>query len=86
MNAIKVETTVDEATARAIPALRPLLGQRVELIALETQREPAAEPPGPKLTVDELFAAAVKPPPGTPPLTEEDIQRAIIEGALRGNV
>lgn len=86
MNAIRVETTVDEDTARAIPALRPLLGQRVELIALETQQAPATDAQRPKLSVDQLFAAAVKPAPGTPPLTEEDIQRAIIEGALRGNV
>jgi hypothetical protein len=85
MNAIKVETTVDEATAQAIPALRPLLGKRVELIVLQAEGAPA-EAPERKLTVEELFAAAVKPPPGTPPLTEEDIQRAIIEGALRGNI
>jgi len=41
MNAIKVETTVDEATARPIPALRPLLGKRVEIIALQTEGEVA---------------------------------------------
>jgi hypothetical protein len=86
MNAIKVETTVDEATARAIPALRPLWGQRVELIALQTERQQPVEAPRRRLTVEELFAGAVKPPSGTPPLTEEDIRRAIIEGAVRGNV
>ena len=85
MQAIKVETTVDEATANAIPALRPLLGKRVELIALQAEAEPA-EAPARKLTVEELFAAAVKPQPGTPPLTDNDIERAIIAGALRGNV
>lgn len=86
MNAIKVETTVDEETARAIPALRPLLGHRVELIALETQREPASDTAPRKLSVEELFAAAVKPAPGTLPLTDEDIEAAITAGALRGNV
>jgi hypothetical protein len=35
VNPIKVQTTVDEATAAAIPAFRPLLGKRVELIAVE---------------------------------------------------
>ncbi len=85
MNAIKFETTVDEATARVIPALRPLLGKRVELIALQTDGEPT-EAPGRKLTLDELLALRVDAPPGAPPLTEEDIQRAIIEGALDGNV
>lgn len=33
MTAIRIQTTVDEATAEAIPALRPFLGQRVELVA-----------------------------------------------------
>jgi hypothetical protein len=83
MDAIKIETTVDEATARALPALRPLLGKRVELIALQADNPGSAEH---KLTVDELFARRVNAPPGTPRLTEEDIQRAIIEGALDGSV
>jgi hypothetical protein len=79
MNAIKVDTTIDEAVARAIPALRPLLGKHVELIALD-----AASPPTPerKLTVDELLASRVKLPPGVGPLSLEDIERAIAEGAL----
>lgn len=56
MNAIKVETTVDEANASR------------------------------KLTLDELLARRVDAPHGARPLTEEDIQRAIVEGALDGNV
>lgn len=86
MNAIKVETTVDEEAARAIPALRPLLGRRVELIALETQRDPEADTAPRKLSVEKLFVAAVKPAPGTPPLTDADIQAAITAGARRGNL
>jgi hypothetical protein len=85
MNAIKVETTIDEATAAAIPALRPLLGQRVELIALQADL-PSAGAPKRKLSVDELLARRIDAPPSAPPLTEADIQRAIIAGALDGNV
>lgn len=77
MNAIKVDTTVDESVARAIPALRPFLGKRVELIALE-----AAPAPEQKLTVDELLASRIKLPPGVGPLSMEDIDQAIAEGAL----
>lgn len=84
MNAIKFETTVDEATARAIPALRPLLGKRVELIALQAEGDPT-EATGQTLTLDELLARRVDAPPGARPLSEEDIQRAIVEGALDGN-
>ncbi|MEM8964064.1 MAG: hypothetical protein AAGD38_21445 [Acidobacteriota bacterium] len=36
MNAIKFETTVDEEVAGVLPRLRPMLGRRVELIALES--------------------------------------------------
>lgn len=79
MNAIKVETTVDEATARAIPALRPLLGRRVELIALHTEGEAAQAPK--RLTLDELLAARLTPPPGVGPVTLEDMEKAIEKGA-----
>jgi len=79
MNAIKVDTTIDEAVARAIPALRPLLGKHVELIALDAAPIPAPER---KLTVDELLASRIKLRPGIGPLSLEDMERAIAEGAL----
>lgn len=79
MNAIKVDTTIDEAVARAIPALRPLLGRHVELIALDATAAPA---PAHRLTVDELLASRIKLPPGVGPLSLEDMEQAIAEGAL----
>ncbi len=85
MNAIKFETTVDEAAAAAIPALRPLLGKRVELIALQSEGM-SNDGARRKLTLSELFALRRDAPTGTAPLTDDDIQRAIVEGALRGNV
>jgi hypothetical protein len=83
VNAIKTETTIDEATAEAIPALRPLLGKRVELIALQTETE---APPGTgrKLTLDELLAARLVPAPGVGPVSLEDMERAIEKGATSG--
>lgn len=79
MNAIKVETTIDEAVVHAIPALRPLLGKHVELIALDAALGPAPER---KLTVDELLASRIKLQPGVGPLSLEDMERAIAEGAF----
>lgn len=79
MDVIRVDTTIDEALARAVPALRPLLGKRVELVAAET---PEAGPVRAKLTVDELFAARIALPQRAGPLSLEDMERAIIEGAL----
>lgn len=85
MNPIKVQTIVDEATAAAIPAFRPLLGKRVELIALQAEAEPA-KIAARKLTLDELLARRIDAPVGATPLTDDDIQRAIITGALDGNL
>jgi hypothetical protein len=78
VNAIKIETTVDEATARAIPALRPLLGQRVELIAL--QAEPAEQPQRKRITLDEFLTHRLTAPPGIK-LSIEDMETAIEQGA-----
>lgn len=79
MNAIKIETMIDEATVLAIPALRPLLGRHVELIALDAAPVPSTEP---KLAVAELLASRIKLPPGVGPLSQEVIERAIAHGAL----
>jgi hypothetical protein len=79
MNAIRIDTMIDEAVARALPALRPLLGRQVELIALDSAPAPTPEH---KLTVDELMAARIKLPAGVGPLSQEDLDRAIMEGAL----
>jgi hypothetical protein len=79
MNAIKVETTIDEAVARAIPALRPLLGTRVEIIALQADAVGAQRR---RLTLDELLASRLERPPGVAPVTLDDMERAIVEGAL----
>lgn len=80
MNAIRVDTTIDEMLARAVPALRPLLGRRVELIALD--EAPAAPAPRPRLTVDELLASRIDLPAGVGPISLDDMERAIVEGAL----
>lgn len=85
MNPIKVRTTVDEATAAAIPAFRPLLGKRVDLIALQAEPEPA-KTAARKLTLDDLLSRRIDAPVGAKPLTDDDIQRAIIASALDGNL
>lgn len=79
MNAIKVDTTIDEALAQALPALRPFLGKRVELIALDAA---ATQAPRSRLSVNELLAARIDLPPGVGPVSLEDMDRAIVEGAL----
>lgn len=79
MSAIKIETTIDEATARAIPGLRPLLGKRVELIARRTDQP---DVPTPKHTLDELLGARLTPASGVGPISLADMERAIEKGAV----
>jgi hypothetical protein len=81
MKAIKIDATIDEAAARAIPGLRPLLGKHVELIALDSTSAPTTPR---KLTVDELLGSRIKLAEGVGPLSVADIERAIAEGALGG--
>jgi hypothetical protein len=54
------------AVARAIPALRPLLGRQVEITALEST---ALTTSARRLSVDELLASRIKLPPGVGPLS-----------------
>ncbi len=84
MNAIRFETTVDEATARVIPALRPMLGKRVEVIALQSESE-TNKASFRRHTLEEVLDHRVDADPGAGPLSTEDIERAILEGALNGN-
>jgi hypothetical protein len=79
MNAIRIDTTIDEAIVRALPALQSLLGERVEIIALQAE---ASEPRRRKLTMEEFRAARLERPAGVAPVTLEDMEQAIIAGAL----
>ncbi len=80
MNAIRIRRVVDEATARAIPELRPLVGRPVELIVLEAG-SPRQERRS--LTVEELLARRRSRPEGVAPVTLDDIDQAIAEEATR---
>jgi hypothetical protein len=81
VNALKIHKTIDEATARAIPELRPLVGRSVELIVLEPAETSVVRP---KLGVDEfLLVLRRKRPQGVAPVTVEDMDTAIAEGAVR---
>ncbi len=83
MNAIKFETTVDETVAGAMPKLRPMLGQRVEVIALEATHSSTTRSPR---TLDDFLAHRLKRPAEVEPVTLEDMEKAIVRGALGGNV
>jgi len=79
--------SIDEilATIRRLP-----LDERLALIQ-RAAREAAEDTPKPgavaerrgKLSVDEFLAARISPPPGVGPVSLQDMDRAIAEGATR---
>lgn len=78
MNSIRTDAMVDEALARAVPALRPLLGKHIELIALDLSR---AVTPARRLAFDAFLATRLTRPEGVAPVWLEDMERAVEEGA-----
>jgi hypothetical protein len=79
MSAISVHTTVNEPLVRAVPALRPLLGQSVHL----TAEVSVAYEAGPRMTWDDFVARhQLRRPPDIPPVSIEDMERAIGDAAI----
>ena len=83
--------TLDEilATIRRLPLPERLrLIERAKLEVGEDTPKPAAVAErGRKLSMDEFLAARLTPPPGVPPVSLEDMNRAIAEGAIgRGSI
>jgi len=77
MGAITIKTTVNEPLVRALPALKPLLGKSIRLVA----EEPAATRP-PSITWDEFVRHhQLQRPPNVAPVSLDDMERAIAEGA-----
>ncbi len=92
--ALQIQTQVDQALVDAIPALKPLLGHRVQVIALDLEQStiPAgidasqsvgAEAPAEgKLTFDEFLATRPAWPSDRPALTLDEIEEGIRQGAV----
>lgn len=95
MQSVELQTQVDQRLVAAIPALAPLLGRRVQVTAIEleaaggipedTARSQAAETAH-TITVEEFLKHRLKRPPGVALVTLEDMEAAIIRGALDGNL
>lgn len=83
MQAIRTDTFIDENLVERIPALRPLLGRSVELIAFELE-SPRTEPQARrKISLEEFLAHRLRRPDDVPPVSLEDMEQAIVRGALR---
>jgi hypothetical protein len=82
MDAVRVNTLVDNGLVTAIPALRPFLGRKVELIALDAEPH-AKQKESNSISLDEFIATRQKWPSDRPPITLEDMDHAIAQGALK---
>ena len=82
MHAVRVNTLVDKGVVAAIPELRPFLGRKVELIALEAKAETGQQLETNTLGLDEFIATRPKWPTDRPAITLEQMDQAIAQGAL----
>ena len=82
MAAIRFKTTVDETMAGAMPKLRPLIGRKIEVTATAA---PSAERDR-SSPLDEFLDHRLKRPEGVEPVTLDDMERAIAEGAMGGGL
>jgi len=79
--ALQIQTLVDQATVNAIPALKPFLGHKVQMIALDLG-QPDADQAEKKITFEQFLATRPEWPKDRPPVTLEEMEEAIIQGAL----
>ena len=83
--AVQIETVINEAMVKDIPDLKPLLGHRVQMIALDLEPTEASQEEK-KISFEEFLKHRLKRPEGVAPVTLEDMDAAIIKGALDGNI
>jgi hypothetical protein len=82
MDAVRINTLVDNCVVTAIPALRPFLGHKVELIALDAEPQ-LEQQKKTSMSLDEFIATRPKWPANHPPITLEEMDQAIVQGALK---
>ena len=86
-HALNIQTLVDQAVIDAIPALRPLLGHKVQMIALDLDSASVSEPePIAQVTFQQFVSQRLHRPPNMAPVTLEAMDEAIVRGALDENV
>lgn len=84
MQAIRIDTTINSALAALLPDLHKLEGQRVELIVLapndvDQSNDHRIEN---KITFEQFLATRPVWPKDHLPVTLEDMEEAIIQGAI----
>ena len=83
MHPVHIDTTIDQAAVAAIPALLPFLGRHVELIALEIEPKSLNSREKEKISLDEYLNSRTKWMADSPPISLDDMEKAIVDGAIK---
>ena len=79
--AVQIQTIINEAMVNDIPDLQPLLGHRVQMIALDL--EPTeVDHEEQKISFEQFLATRPEWPKDKPPVTLDEMEEAIIQGAI----
>jgi len=77
---LNIQTRVDHALVGVVPALQSLLGHRVQMIALALEPTSFVETRR-KISFKEFLATRPTWPKDRPPVSLEEMEKAIIQGA-----
>ena len=79
--AVQIQTIINEAMVKDIPDLQPLLGHRVQMIALDLESTEIDQEEK-KISFEEFLATRPKWPKDKPAVTLEEMEEAIMQGAI----
>lgn len=77
--AMRIETVVSDALVRDLPQLQPLLGHRIQVIALDLGRD---EADAGSISFEQFLATRPQWPEDRPAITLEEMEAGIVQGAL----
>ena len=79
--AVQIQTIINEEMVKDMPDLQPLLGHRVQMIALDLESTEVDQEEQ-KISFDQFLATRPEWPKDKPPVTLEEMEEAIIQGAV----
>lgn len=77
---LEIQTMVEQALVDVVPALQPLLGHRVQMFAFDLELSSPVTS-GRKISFEEFLATRPAWPKDRPPVSLEEMEKAIIQGA-----
>ena len=81
--ALQIQTVIDQAIVQNLPELAPLLGHRVQMIALDLESAFSAEENQEQMTFEQFLYTRPEWPKDKPAITLDEMAEAIAQGACR---